>query len=169
MHRAGQFSQLFLGCIFTVRPAQMEMEKPQAWFHWWFLFLVNLAALLEQPKLILKWMLIGRWRRPSMLSSMCQHVARLQFDSCEEKHSLCGTVMIHDGLNLTCLDQCHGVRSYGKSSSQSWRKRSVVQSRFDPWVYILGFAEGDLCCLPLAKRFCAKGYEENDKTMTMAP
>ena len=43
-----------------------------------------------------------------MLSSMCQHVARLQFDSCAEKDSLCGTVMIHDGLNLRCLDQCPG-------------------------------------------------------------
>ena len=92
---------------------------------------------IEQLKLILKWMLIERWRRPSMLSSMCQHVARLQFDSCAEKDSLCGTVMIHDGLNLTCLDQCHGVRSHGTSSSQSWRKRIVVQSKFDLWVYIL--------------------------------
>ena len=70
-----------------------------------------------------------------MLSSMCQHVnvARLQFDSCAEKHSLCGTVMIPDGLNLRCLDQCHGVRSHGTSSSQGWRKRIVVQqSEFDP-------------------------------------
>ena len=25
--------------------------------------------------------------------------------------------IIHDGLNLRCLDQCHGVRSYGTSSS----------------------------------------------------
>ena len=71
-------------------------------------------------------MLIERWRRPSMLSSMCQHVVRLQFDSCAEKDSLCGTVMIHDGLNLTCLDQCHGVRSHGTRSSQGWRKRIVV-------------------------------------------
>ena len=46
VHRARQFSQLFLGCIFKERPAQMEMEKPPAWFHWSFLFLVNLAALL---------------------------------------------------------------------------------------------------------------------------
>ena len=73
------------------------------------------------------------------------HVARLQFDSCAEKDSLCGTVMIHDGLNLRCLDQCHGVRSHGTSSSQGWRRRIVVQSKFDPWVYILVFAEGDLC------------------------
>ena len=36
----------------------------------------------------------GRWRRPSMLSSMCQHVARLQFDSCAEKDNLSGTVMM---------------------------------------------------------------------------
>ena len=49
---------------------------------------------MEQLKLLLKWMLIERWRRPSMLSSMCQHVARLQFDSCAEKDSLCGTVMM---------------------------------------------------------------------------
>ena len=52
-----------------------------------------------------------------MLSSMCQHVARLQFDSCAEKDSLCGTVMIHDGLNLRCLDQCHGVPFQGTSFS----------------------------------------------------
>ena len=61
-----------------------------------------------------------------MLSSMCQHVARLQFDRCAEKHSLGGTVMIHDGLNLTCLDQCHGVRSHGKSSSLAQKKCCTV-------------------------------------------
>ena len=71
-----------------------------------------------------------------MLSSMCQHVPRWHFDRCAEKHSLCGTVMIHDGLNLTCLIQCHGVRSHATSSSQSWRKRLVVESKFDPKVCI---------------------------------
>ena len=51
-----------------------------------------------------------------------------------------------DGLNLTCLDQCHGVRSHGTSSCQGWRKRIVIQqSEFDPWVHILVFAEGDCC------------------------
>ena len=93
---------------------------------------------------MLKGMLIERWTRPSMLSSMCQHVARLQFESCAEKHSLCGTVMIHDGLNLRCLDQCCCVSFHSTSSSQGWRKM-VVQSKFDPWVYILVFAECDLC------------------------
>ena len=34
----------------------------------------------------------------------------------------------HDGLNVTCLDQCHGVRFHGTSTSQGWRKKSVVQS-----------------------------------------
>ena len=44
----------------------------------------------------------------------------------------------HDGLNLTCLDQCHGVRSLGTSSSQGWCKRNVIRhSNNDPWVYIL--------------------------------
>ena len=68
-----------------------------------------------------------------MLSSMCQHVARLQFDSCAEKDIERQPLRIsHDGLNLTRLDQCHGVRSHGTNSSQGWRKRIVVQSRFDP-------------------------------------
>ena len=58
-----------------------------------------------------------------MLCSMRQHVTRLQFGSCAKKDSLCGT----DGLNLTCLDQCHCVRSHGKSSSQSWCERIVIQ------------------------------------------
>ena len=49
---------------------------------------------IERLKLLLKWMLIERWRRATMLSSMCQHVARLQFDCCAEKDSLCGTVMM---------------------------------------------------------------------------
>ena len=38
----------------------------------------------------------------------------------------------HDGLNLTCLDQCHGVGSHGTSSSQGRRKKNVIQqSEFD--------------------------------------
>ena len=81
-------------------------------------------------------MKIERRTRPSMLSSMCPDVARLQFDSSSEKDSLCGTVMIHDGLNLKCLDQCHSARSHGTNSSQGWRK-TVVQSKIDPWVHIL--------------------------------
>ena len=54
----------------------------------------NCKKLIEQQKIILKCMLIERWRRPSMLSLMCQHAARLQFDSCAGKDSLCGTVMM---------------------------------------------------------------------------
>ena len=42
---------------------------------------------------------------------------------CRERQPLWNS---HDGLNLTCLDQCHRVRSHGKSSSQSWRKRIVM-------------------------------------------
>ena len=67
-----------------------------------------------------------------MLSSMCQHVARLQFDRQlgRETQQVWNS---HDGLNLTCLDQCHGVRSHGTSSSQGWPKRIVIQqSEFDP-------------------------------------
>ena len=35
-----------------------------------------------------------------MLRSMCQHVSRSQFDYCAKKHSLCGTVMIHDAAQI---------------------------------------------------------------------
>ena len=116
--------------------AKIRPRPAQGSFFW--------KNFIQQLKLFLKWMLIESWRRASMLRSMCQHVARLQFDSCAEKDSLCGTVMIHDGLNWKCLDQCHGVRSHGKSSSHGWRK-IVVQSEFDPWVYIIEFSEDDLC------------------------
>ena len=47
------------------------------------------------------------------------NVATLHFDSC--------------GLNLTCLDQCHGVRSHGTSSSQGWRKIIFMQSIVKTW------------------------------------
>ena len=107
------------------QPPRFAQGHPKGYF--------QTKNFIERLKLLLKWMLIERWRRATMLSSMCQHVARLQFDCCAEKHSLCRTVMIHDGLNLTCLDQCHGVRSHGTSSLQGWRKRIVIQqSGFDP-------------------------------------
>ena len=61
-----------------------------------------------------------------MLRSMCQHVARSQFDYCAKKHSLCGTVMIHDGLNLRCLNQCHGVRSHATSFSLAQKNCCAV-------------------------------------------
>ena len=64
-------------------------------------------------------------------TSMGQHCS---LSAVQRKRAFGGTVMM--GLNWKCLDQCHGVRSHGKSSSQSWRK-TVVQSKFDPWVHIL--------------------------------
>ena len=46
----------------------------------------------------------------------------------------------HDGLNLTCLDQCHGVVSHGTSYSQGWRQRLVIQqSELDPFSSHLSF------------------------------
>ena len=70
---------VFLCCASNARFAQGQPKKE----------LYRTTKAIAQ-----KWMLIERWRRPSMLSSMCQHVARLQVDSCAEKHSLCGTVMM---------------------------------------------------------------------------
>ena len=44
-------------------------QGPRVIFNW--------KNFIEQLKHILKWMLIERWGRPSMLSSMCQHVPGL--------------------------------------------------------------------------------------------
>ena len=52
----------------------------------------------------------------------CDKIAVWQL--CKERQPLWNS---HDGLNLACLDQYHGVRSHAKSSSQSWRKRVVIQ------------------------------------------
>ena len=118
-HRSMRVWTSVFFCRWASNGQVLPKASPRVIFNW--------KNFIVQWKLILIWMLIERWRRPSMLSSICQHVARLQFVSCAEKDSLCGTVMIHDGLNLRCLDQCHGVRSHGKSSPQSWRKRIVIQ------------------------------------------
>ena len=48
----------------------------------------------------------------------CRHVQTSQFVSCAENDSLCGEAMIYDGLNLRCVDQCHGVRS--KAPTKAW-------------------------------------------------
>ena len=54
----------------------------------------------------------------------------------------------HDGLNWTCLDQCHCVRSLRTSSSQGWHKRNVIWHSTvmgDPWVYIRVFNQPASC------------------------
>ena len=58
----------------------------------------------------------------------CGNIAVWQL--CRERQPLWKS---HDGLNLSCLDQCHGVRSLGASSSQGWRKILVIQSRVSNW------------------------------------
>ena len=92
-------------------PQESPKASPMAIFKW--------KNMMEQLNPLLEWMLNESWRRLSLLSSTCQHVATLQFDSC--------------GLNLTCLDQCHGVRSHGTSSSQGWRKIIFMQSIVKTW------------------------------------
>ena len=52
----------------------------------------------------------------------CDKIAIWQL--CKERQPLWNS---HDGLNLACLDQYHGVRSHAKSSSQSWRKKKIIQ------------------------------------------
>ena len=63
----------------------------------------------------------------------CGNIAVWQL--CRERQPLWKS---HDGLNLTCLDQCHGVRSLGTSSSPGWRKIIVIRhSKNDPWVFYI--------------------------------
>ena len=72
MHQAPQLSPSFLGGLFKEKLAHMNMETTPAWFHWSFLFLVNLAALhflsfflsTKQPKV---------WSSPhtNLCSSTC--------------------------------------------------------------------------------------------------
>ena len=69
-------------------PQDSPKASPRAIFKW--------KNLIGQLSLLLEWMLNESWRR---LSSTCQRVATLQFDSCAEKDS------------HIILDQCHGVRS----------------------------------------------------------
>ena len=66
-----------------------------------------------------------KWRRLSVQNSMLTCFNIEDWQLCRERQPLCNS---HDGLNLTCLDQCHGVRSHGTSSTQGWHKRIVVQS-----------------------------------------
>ena len=77
-------SVFFCGC--TSSSQDSPKASPIAIFKW--------KSLTEQLNLLLKWMLNEGRRRLSMLSSMDQRVATLQFDSCAEKDSLCGRVMM---------------------------------------------------------------------------
>ena len=67
-------------------PQDSPKASPMAIFKW--------KNLIGQLNPLLEWMLNESWRRPSLLSSTCQHVATLQFDSCAEKDSLRGRVMM---------------------------------------------------------------------------
>ena len=67
-------------------PQDSPKASPMAIFKW--------KNLIGQLNPLLEWMLHESLRRLSLLSSMCQHVARLQVVSCAEKDSLCGTVMM---------------------------------------------------------------------------
>ena len=91
----------------------------------------------------------GVWR-PSMLSSMCQHMARLQFDSCAEKDSLCGTVMM--AWTQDVWINAFGVRFHGKSSwvfnpclKPTWFPTKIGKDRHWTSVFFCGcakFAQG---------------------------
>ena len=123
-------SVFFCGCPSSSQDS--PKASPMAIFKW--------KNLIGQLNPLLEWMLNESWRRLSLLSLTCQlffHIAVWQL--CREGQPLWKS---HDGLNLTCLDQCHGVRSLGTSSSQGWRKIIVIRhSKHDPWVYTRCFQQ----------------------------
>ena len=130
------------------KPSRAQGRAPRALSFWKTSVLFEdwqKKKLLEQLKLWSQWMKCGESWMPTC-ANMCHYaptwanIAVCQL--CRERQPVRNSC---DGLNLTCLDQCHGVRSPGTSSSQGWRKRIFVQSKFGPWVYILVFAEGNFC------------------------
>ena len=112
-------SVFFCGC--TSRSQDSPKASPMAIFKW--------KNLIGQLNPLLEWMLNESWRRLNANTSQTQHVPlRANIAShqlCREKQPLWKS---HDDLNLSCLDQCHGLRSLRTSTSQGWRKRIVIQS-----------------------------------------
>ena len=84
-------------------------------------------------------------RRPSMLSSMCQHVARLQFDSCAGKDSLSGTVMMawiwHVWINATVFVPMAQAPPKAGAKDLSYNSLNLIHdftSLFSPKVIVAG-------------------------------
>ena len=107
-------SVFFCGCASNA--PRFAQGQPNGYFKW--------KNLVGQLNPLLEWMLNESWRRLSLLSSNCQHVATLQFDSCAEKDSLCGRVMMA-WIELVWIN---AMVFHGTSTSQGWRKGIVIQS-----------------------------------------
>ena len=128
-------SVFFCGCASNAQDS--PKASPRVLYNW--------KNFIDQLQLLLKFMnaewKVAKAQNADFNVPTCGKIAVWQL--CRETQPLSNS---HDGLNLKCLDQCHGVRSHGTSSSQGRRKRIVVQpSKFDRCVSILVFAEGDLC------------------------
>ena len=102
-------------CFSVVAQATIQdssKASPMAIFKW--------KNLIGQLNPLLEWMLNDvEWKLEKAEFAefnmpTCGNIAVWQL--CRERQPLWKT---HDGLNLTCLDQCHGVRSRGTSSSQA--------------------------------------------------
>ena len=108
-------------CRHQCRCASNSQDSPQASPR----VIFKRKNLIEQLKPLLIWMLIerGRAQHAEFNVPTCGKIAVWQ--PCRERQPFWNS---HDGLNLTCLDQCHGVGSHGTSSSQGWRQRIVIKS-----------------------------------------
>ena len=97
--------------------------QPKGYFQMKELDIKNLIATEAIVPMNEKWSRLHTNMRQyvPLRASMGQHCS---LSAVQRKTAFGGTVMM--GLNLKRLDQCHGVRSHGTSSSQSWFKRFVV-------------------------------------------
>ena len=109
-------------------PQDSPKASPMAIFKW--------KNLIGQLNPLLEWMLNESWRRLSLLSSTCQHVATLQFDSCAEKDSLCRTVMMAWISHFWINAMVFVPMAQAPPKADAKELLYSLQSKFDPWVYI---------------------------------
>ena len=75
----------------------------------------------------------------------CQHGPTLQFVSCAEKDSLSGTVMMAWIWHVWINAMVFVPMAQAPPEADAKEVLYSLQSKFDRWVYILVFAEGDCC------------------------
>ena len=160
-----EFTSLFRRsdfCRFAKESLPTEVGKGRHWTSVFFCGCTSRSqdSLKASPMAIFKWKnLIGQLNHTEPIARMNVEWKLEKAEYAEFNMSTCGKIAVcqlcrerqplwksHDGLNWTCLDQCHGVRFHGTSTSQGWRKIiGIRHSQNDPWVYIRVFNQPASC------------------------
>ena len=85
------------------------------------------------------------------------HVARLQFDSCAEKDSVCRTVMMAWIWHIWINAMVFVPMAQAPPKADAKEVLYSLQSKFDPWVHIHVLNQPDLC------RFGKPSYENRQR------